>query len=176
MKDILATDGSDVNPPIQDTGPGLEFGEVPRYLDVLPESGREILVIGDVQHCKDFNHKQGMNLYGFGGTCGLVSCEDVLRQFEKDVTENDVVRHAIEAGLCTITDDPADCGGTTLVDQARILTDGGVAAHPEVGCSPSDLSRWVMEGRGVILAVNAGCSCGTTSMPMISVKQTTPLS
>lgn len=135
---------------------GFPFQEVPQYLDVLPESGREVLVVGDVQRCRDLNHRQGDNPYGFQGTCGLVSCEDVLRQFGIEVTEADVVRHAASAGLCTVTENPRESGGTTEYSQARILTDAGLPAHAEFGRSLSDLAQWVVEGRGIILEVNAG--------------------
>lgn len=132
------------------------FGEVPTYLDVLPESGREVLVIGDVERCREFNHRQGDNPYGFQGTCGLVSCEDVLRQFGVEVSEADVVRHAAVSGLCEISSVAAECGGTTEWSQARILTDAGIPAHAEFGQSISDLTEWVSQGRGVIIEVNAG--------------------
>jgi hypothetical protein len=156
MNDLSRPDGWDLSPPPSDLGPADFIADVPRHLDVLSESGREVLVIGDVERCKDFNHKQGANLYGFEGTCGLVSVEDVLNQFGKDVSENDVVRHAIEKGLCFLGETPADGGGTTLTDQARLLSDAGVPAHPEQGAGFGDLARWVGEGRGVILEVNAG--------------------
>lgn len=156
MHDHSRPDAYDVPPPPGDTGPADFTHEIPRYLDVLPESGREVLVIGDVERCKDFNHRQGANDYGFEGTCGLVSVEDVLRQFGVDVCENDVVRRAIETGHCNISGNPGECGGTRMSDQAQLLSDAGVPAHPEAGADYSDLARWVAEGRGVILEVNAG--------------------
>jgi hypothetical protein len=129
--------------------------EVPAIHDTLPD-GRETIVIGDVERCKEFNHLQGDNSLGFRGTCGLVSCEDVLRQFGVQVTEDDVVRHAAERGLCYVTDDPDHCGGTTVSDQAQILRDYGVPAHPEQLGSLERLSECVESGRGVIAEVNAG--------------------
>ena len=148
-------DGGDATPVGPDYGPAGDAG-VPRYLDVLPGFGDEVLVVGDVIGCRDFNHRQGANGLGFDGTCGLVSCEDVLRQFGLDVTEDDVVRHAAANGLCNVWGKPADCGGTRPGDQARILTDAGVPAHPEYGADLHQLLGWVEEGRGVILEVNAG--------------------
>lgn len=132
------------------------FGDVPVALDILPESGREVVVVGDVTGARDFNHRQGDNDFGFEGTCGLVSCESVLRQFGIDVSEGDVVRHAVSEGLCSISDAPEHSGGTSMSGQARILTEGGVPANPVVGAGLDDLARWVGEGRGVIAEVNAG--------------------
>jgi len=154
MNDLSRPDDLARIPP--DFGPADFLMEVPRFLDVLPESGREVLVIGDVERCRGFNHKQGANLYGFEGTCGLVSVEDVLNQFGKEVSENDVVRHAIETGRCFVGERPSDSGGTTMSDQAQLLSDAGVPAHPEVNADFNDLARWVNEGRGVIIEVNAG--------------------
>lgn len=130
--------------------------EVPAYFDILPESGREVVVIGDPESFRELNHKQGDNPFGFRGTCGLVSCEDVLRQFGVTVTEEQLVAFAALRGLCHVRDAPALCGGTSEVSQARILTEMGVPAHVEAGCGLHDLSAWVGQGRGVILEVNAG--------------------
>lgn len=156
MNDLFRPDGHDLPAPVSDVGPADFTRDVPHYLDVLPESGREVLVVGDVERCKGFNHKQGANLYGFESTCGLVSVEDVLNQFGKDVSENDVVRHAIENGRCYIVEQTSDCGRTSMEHQAQLLSDAGVPAHPEVHADFNDLSRWVAEGRGVIVEVNAG--------------------
>lgn len=132
------------------------FWEVPTTLDILPESGQEVLVIGDVVRFREINHRQGDNPYGFLGTCGLVSCEDVLRQFGIEVTESDVVQHAVRAGLCEVSSNPSECGGTTEWSQAQVLTDAGLPAHAEYGQTLSDLLDWVTTGRGVIIEVNAG--------------------
>lgn len=129
--------------------------DVPRHWDVLPD-GREALVIGDPEHCKDFNHPQGDNSLGYQGTCGLVSCEDVLRQFGVDVTEDDVVRYAHDHGLCSISDEPSQCGGTTELSQAQLLTDLGVPAHPEFSGSLEELASHIENGQGTIIEVNAG--------------------
>lgn len=137
-------------------GSRFPFGDVPAFLDVLPESNREVLVLGDVVQCRELNHRQGDNPFGFLGTCGLVCCEDVLRQFGIDVTEAEVVRHALGRGLCTVTDDPAACGGTSEAWQARILSEAGIPARVETHGGLSELAEWVQEGRGIIVEVNAG--------------------
>ncbi|TVZ94933.1 MULTISPECIES: hypothetical protein [unclassified Streptomyces] len=130
--------------------------DVPYALGTLPD-GRETLIIGDVDTYADFTHRQGDNPYGFQGTCGLCSCEGVLRQFGVDVTEGDVVAHAVSHGLCeTGGDDATARGGTTLPDQARILSDYGVPAHVESADSLEDLAANLEQGHGVIIAANAG--------------------
>lgn len=153
MNPELPSDGSQ---DAIESGARFPFGEIPAALDVLPESGRQVIVIGDVERSKEFNHHQGDNPYGFRGTCGLVSCEDVLRQFGINVTEAEVVRHSVHDGLCNVTDQPETSGGTTMEGQAQILTDGGVPAHPVTGAGLGDLADWVSQGRGIIAEVNAG--------------------
>ena len=129
-------------------------GDIPSHKDVLPD-GREVLVIGDVERCKEFNHRQGDNPYGYKGTCGLVSCEGILRRFGINVTESDVVKYAVEHNLC-FRGDKFGGGGTTEYQQAKILTDYGVPAHPERIGSLERLAQYVSEGRGIITEVNAG--------------------
>jgi hypothetical protein len=129
--------------------------DVSRYLDVLPDN-TEVLVVGDVERFRDCNHKQGANDLGFLGTCGLVSCEDVLRQFGIEATETSVVNYAARHGLCDISATPPECGGTTEYSQAQLLTELGVPAHAEFGNSQEQLTQYIEEGRGVIIEVNAG--------------------
>ena len=145
-------------PPFSDLSPPADlpgWTDLPTVLDVLPD-GREALVVGDVRDLADFSHLQGDNPFSFQGTCGLVSCEDVLRRFGADVTEGGVVGYAIGSGLCNVSDDPLSSGGTTVADQARILSDFGVPAHVDVGRSLEDLADDIERGSGVIVAANAG--------------------
>ncbi|MGW7356221.1 C39 family peptidase [Streptomyces sp. NPDC054802] len=129
--------------------------EVPQHLDVLPD-GRESLTVGDVPGLADLLQPQGDNPYGFQGTCGLCSCEGVLRQFGVNVTEADVLEHALRNGLCHVADAPAECGGTTPGMQAEILSDYGVPAHVEQCGSLEELAAALEQGRGVIVEANAG--------------------
>lgn len=129
--------------------------DVPRHLDALPD-GREVVVIGDVERLKDFNHLQGDNGLGFQGTCGIVSCQDILRQFGVEVSEDDLVRHAASRGLCNLEGGAGDCGGTTVFDQAQLLHDWGVSATVETNGTLESLAEAVESGRGTIAEVNAG--------------------
>ena len=130
--------------------------EVPQHLELLPD-GRESLVLGDPERCAEFNHDQGCNDLGFRETCGIVSCEDILKQFGVHVTENDLVHHAVENHECDAdADKPERCGGTTVDWQAKILTDKGVPAHAEAGESLENLAESLEQGHGVIAEVNCG--------------------
>lgn len=129
--------------------------DVPYHRDVLPD-GTETVVIGDVRTFSDYCHLQGDNPYGFRGTCGLCSCEGILRQFGLEVTETDVVAHAIEQGLCSLEGGREMRGGTTVEDQVRILSDFGIPAHYETGGTLDDLAAALEQGRGVIIGLDAG--------------------
>src|SRR5215467_15253215 len=129
--------------------------DVPSHLEVSPD-GQETLVIGDPEGAKEYNHQQGDNIYGLKGTCGLVSCEDVLRQFGLNLNETDMVSHAATRGMCQITDDPDQSGGTKVTDQAQILNDYGVPAHAEVNGTLDSLAANVETGHAVIIEANAG--------------------
>jgi hypothetical protein len=126
-----------------------------RHYEVFPD-GRQTLVIGDVEGCKDFNHRQGDNDRGFQGDCGLVACENILRQRGVNVTENDLVNYAHDHNLCCTWGNPSDCGGTTPRQRADLLRDFGVQADTSVGCTLEGLAARIEEGRGIIASVNAG--------------------
>lgn len=130
--------------------------EVPSHLDVLPD-GRETVVIGDPEGDKAFTHQQGQNSLGFLGTCGLCSCENVLRSFGLDVSETSIVIFASETGLCNSDNpDPAQCGGTSFLGISEILNRHGIPADWSLGESLDDLAANLEQGRGVIIGVNAG--------------------
>jgi hypothetical protein len=129
--------------------------DVPYHRDVLPD-GRETVAIGDVKAFSDFCHLQGDNPFGFQGTCGLCCCEGILRQFGIEVVEADVVAHALAHGLCSLEGGLDMRGGTSVLDQVRILSDFGLPAHYETGGSLEDLATALKQGRGVIAGVDAG--------------------
>ena len=155
MFDLPPRAWHDAPPDAAQPPPEVLYADVPTRLETLPD-GRESITIGDVSRLAEFGHLQGRNDMGFLGTCGLCSCETVLNQFDVPVSERDVVEYAAGHGLCEVSADPADCGGTTSDMQARILTDYGVPAHVERGQSLEDLAANVEQGRGVIVSANAG--------------------
>lgn len=129
---------------------------VPQYEGFLP-NGDATVVSGDPEALADFNHKQGDNPYGFQNDCGLVSAQDVLNQFDIDVTEADVVTHAVWHGLCNVNlADLSASGGSSPETLAELLDQYGVSAHVETRASLDALAAAVETGHGVIAAVNAG--------------------
>ena len=142
----------DARDEVPDLPPGVSV-DVPYHLDVLPD-GSETVVIGDVETLKEYCHQQGDNPFGFHGTCGLCSCEGVLREFGREATEAAVVKYAIENWLCNVEGAPHLLGGTSEMSQARILSDLGVPAHYERARSLEDLAAAREQGHGVIVELD----------------------
>lgn len=105
---------------------------------------------------KILDYDQGDNDLGFNGTCGLVSCGNVLREAGIYISENDIVHFAANNGLCDITDDPNSCGGTTADQRAEILTDAGIPSHADYNRNLEDIAKDIQDGKGVMISVNAG--------------------
>jgi hypothetical protein len=151
--DDLLRDAAKEVPQLSDFGADVE---IPSQVDVLPD-GREVVIIGDPDGDKAFTHKQGDNWLGYEGTCGLCSCENVLKSFGLDVTETDIVTFAAQRGLCGTDDpDPRQNGGTTAEWQSEILTRHGIPASASYGGSLEDLAGNIEQGKGVIAEVDAG--------------------
>jgi hypothetical protein len=141
-----------VNPDAMDGG---AVPDVPSHLEFLP-NGDEILVYGDPEGAAAFNHPQGDNPFGAASDCGLVSCEDILRQFGVQVNETDVVQHAMIYGECTVCQDANHSGGSDMAQEARLLRDYGVPAQALTWSTVDNLAAEVETGHGVIIGVNAG--------------------
>lgn len=92
----------------------------------------------------------------FAGTCGLVSCVNVLRLAGiTDVTEEEVVQLAIKFNLCTAALNPEENGGTNILHRQCILKVFGIESD-FVKASIQTIAQCVAEGRGVIISVDAG--------------------
>jgi hypothetical protein len=121
------------------------------------QDGRPSVIIGAVRASMAFNHVQGENAEHFRGDCGVVCCVDVLDQFGVYSSEADLVRHALACGELHIElGCPDESGWTYPGEQARILCDYGVPAHPDQARSIEWLAGAVELGHGVIIGVNAG--------------------
>jgi len=135
-------------------GPGLGENPVPHSPDKLPD-GRETVVVGDPQRFAANCHQQGVGDYQ--GTCGVASCEQVLRQFGHDgATEKDLVATAAANGLCETGQQPGVNGATTPHERVQIMNQAGEPAHIEVVGHADDVRSLVEDGRGVIVRANAG--------------------
>ena len=92
----------------------------------------------------------------FLGTCGLVSCANILRLAGlTDITEADIVDFAVQYKMCEASLEPTSNGGTNFLQRQCILRCFGVEselARPSI----SAIAQFVADGRGVIISVDAG--------------------
>ena len=157
----MGDDGTDVlaaESPEDDTPDWLRHAAVgvPVQPGRLPD-GRPCLTIGNVLGYAAFNHLQGDNPEHDCGDCGVVSCADVLNQFGVRLTEAVAFLHALSRHeLHVVPGRPDQSGWTLPAEQAAILTDYGVPAHPEEAQPVERLALAVQLGHGVIAMVNAG--------------------
>ena len=111
---------------------------------------------------KTLNSNQGKAVNNFIGTCGLVSCANLLTMAGVKISEADMVFYASthrnnKSGelLCTIDDRPSFNGGTTYTDRQQILSYFGLQSHIQKA-TVDNISNAITDGKGVILAVDAG--------------------
>ena len=99
---------------------------------------------------------------GFLGTCGLVSCVNVLRLAGYSATESEVVGYASTTStgfgrgmLCTTNSFPEENGGTSAKTRQQILQHFGIKSELREA-SVNNIADAVSDGRGVIISVYAG--------------------
>lgn len=132
------------------------------YWDWQLPNGFPALVTGldpNWSNAGGLDFRQGDNVFGFEGDCGLVSVENVFHQFGISATEDGVISYAVNhiPPLCDV--DPFDTGGSggsEPTKMAQLLSENGVPATAFGGAGTQDLATWVDEGRGVILGVDSG--------------------
>ena len=118
--------------------------------------------------------EQGSAYDNFKGTCGLCSCANVLRLAGVNYGEKEMIDYAAKqqggffaTRLCTVNPfNPSASGGTTPKQRQQILDNFGVSSSifdvktdaDGKTCidTINDLAKWVSEGRGVIIDVDAG--------------------
>lgn len=118
--------------------------------------------------------KQGSAYDNFKGTCGLCSCANILRLAGVNYGEKEMIDYAADpqgglfsTKLCTVNPFSASAsGGTTPKQRQQILDHFGVSssiwniktdADGKTSIETiNDIGRWVSEGRGVIVDVDAG--------------------
>ena len=111
--------------------------------------------------------EQGINEYGFTGTCGETTQANTLNKlFETNkYTENGVLDVAVNNGLCDVSEDPDAAGGTTtenFVELYEKLDEQMGGDKIEVGCydydrvlSPEQVAQEIENGSVVNVAVDA---------------------
>ena len=93
---------------------------------------------------------------GFSGTCGLVSCVNILRLAGVNATEKQIVDYASKNGLCARGHkESGNNGGTGPSKRQAILSHFGVQSELRTASVESIVSA-VSEGRGVIASFDAG--------------------
>ena len=118
--------------------------------------------------------EQGSTYDNFKGTCGLCSCANVLRLAGVNYGEKEMIDYAanqqgglFSTRLCIVNPfNPSASGGTTPKQRQQILDNFGVSssifdvktdADGKTSIDTiNDLAKWVSEGRGVIIDVDAG--------------------
>lgn len=124
--------------------------------DRLPD-GRTAMVCGDPGAVAGVLHsRQGENGLGYQGTCGVVSCQNVLRLFGVSATEDEMVRYAATRGLCSVHRNPEASGATNPYTRARLLGEWGFPTEIVERPEPGRVAQAFEEGHGVIVGVNAG--------------------
>lgn len=97
----------------------------------------------------------------YRGTCGIVSCVNILRLAGRSsTTEEEVLRYALEnsskkRSLCINHGSPPSNGGTSPQNRKDILSAFGIESEL-IPASIESIAKHVEEGRGVIISVYAG--------------------
>lgn len=127
-----------------------------------PEVG-EVMVFGDpFEVGQNLDDCQGDNEFDAKGNCGLLTITNMLRLGGFDVTESDVTKFALDNRLCAdgFWMDPYSRGGTTVMDRQEILACYGIESsytfETDGAGSLSEIARWVEQGHGVNISINAG--------------------
>ena len=89
------------------------------------------------------------------GTCGIVSCVNILRLAGRiETTELEVLSHAIDHHLCGNRPIAEQSGGTTLKQRQKILRAFGLETE-QIPPSIDKIAECVSAGKGVIISVYA---------------------
>lgn len=97
----------------------------------------------------------GEGVEDFLGTCGLVSCENILRMAGVQITEEEIVTYARANNWCTKNNISTKNGGTSPWDRQAILSHYGIDSRVESFTDVEQIATYVAEGRGVIVSTEA---------------------
>ena len=119
-------------------------------------NGKAALVYG-FPHNYDLDYSQGDEVPGYKGTCGETSVANICIMSGLQETEADVVKRAIANGWCrTQGTSDATRGGCNQYDQVNLLKSFGLQADFSNSYDQARLASLLKDGRGVLIAVNAG--------------------
>lgn len=118
------------------------------------DDGTSMIYNTPVETGKNLDAKQG-KVSNYRGTCGIVSCVNILRLAGRScTTENEVLTVALQGKLCIANDNAGKNGGTTPDGRKKILTAFGLDSELKP-TSIETIAQCVSEGRGVIISVDA---------------------
>lgn len=132
----------------------------PEIRDDVPGVEKALVFGNPVELSEKLDCFQGYdNPYNAFGTCGLVTIANIGVMAGMELTEPEVVKYAMENGLCdTAENGILGGGGTSIEQQTSILKHFGLESH----CEPSyiaDVNRLanvIEHGHGVLVALNSG--------------------
>ncbi len=147
--------------------------QTPRSLSKTAESwtkgaGNTVTYNTPIETGKKLDFHQG-KVQNFEGTCGLVSCVNVLRMSGVSISEADVVKYASTTyedntnsflaslkrkTLCTTNSAPSSNGGTSAASRKKILDHFGIPSRTAPQ-SIETIAQAVSSGHGVIASVHA---------------------
>lgn len=118
------------------------------------DNGASVIYNTPIETGKSLDAKQG-KVPNYRGTCGIVSCVNVLRLAGRSsTTENEVLTAALQGKLCVANDSAGKNGGTTPDGRKKILVEFGLDSELKPA-SIDSIAQCVSEGRGVIISVDA---------------------
>ncbi|MGI4850199.1 MAG: calcium-binding protein [Janthinobacterium lividum] len=126
-----------------------------------PESGMAdgvpILVYG-YPKAFELDYMQGNAVAGFKGTCALTAIANLSTQASEELSEEQVVRMAIDNSWCMTDAQATDYqrGGSNYVQQQALLDRYGIRNGIVMGYNEQAIANLIKGGRGVILGVNCG--------------------
>lgn len=106
----------------------------------------------------ELDYMQGDAMDGFRGTCALTSIANLGTQASQAMSEEQVLRNAIENDWCTTDTALPDYkrGGSDHVQQQALLDSYGIRNGIVMGYDEQAIANLIRGGRGVIIGLNAG--------------------
>lgn len=155
------------------TQPGKPATTLTDLPEILPPeddvvNGHFVQVYGYPKAYPDLDYSQGDAVPGYMGTCGETSIANLLTMAGQKVTEGDVVKKAIDNGWCNTTStNPFQRGGTSGIQQQKLLASYGVATGLLNDYDPDKFAQLIKQGRGVLLGVNGAELWGADLSPAL---------